>query len=72
MLTSFMVYLALDRDQIFSEMHRILQSGGIIGLAVQGEPISDPGKEPWTKARRVIDPACEPPKFDRSELDICR
>ena len=65
--TAFMICLAPDPDRIASEMHRVLQPDGVLGLAVWGEPNFSYWEVPWTKACRELDPAYEPPTLMHPE-----
>ena len=58
--SSFMICLAPDPDQIAGEMLRVLQTGGILGLTVWGDPNFGYWEEAWTKACRELDPSYKP------------
>lgn len=55
-LSSFMICLAPDPNRIAGEMLRVLQPGGVLGLAVWGDPQFGYWEQPWIKACRELDP----------------
>ncbi|KAL8797484.1 MAG: hypothetical protein Q9195_000300 [Heterodermia aff. obscurata] len=61
LFTTFMICLAPDPDQIASEMHRVLQHDGILGLAVWAEPNFGFFEAPWIEACQELDPTYEAP-----------
>ena len=51
-LSTFMVCLAPEPEKIVSEMWRVTKEGGVLGLAVWGDPYFGPFTMPWVKACR--------------------
>ena len=47
-----MVCLAPEPEKIVSEMWRVTKEGGVLGLAVWGDPYFGPFTKPWVKACR--------------------
>lgn len=58
--STFMICLAAEPDVIAKEMYRVTQPGGVLGLAVWGEPYFVPFNTPWTKACRRFIPGYQP------------
>lgn len=58
--STFMVCLAPNPEQIAREMYRVTKKGGVLGLAVWGEPYFGYFNAPWAKACRMIMPEYEP------------
>ena len=54
--STFMVYLAPDPNKIVQEMYRVTKPGGVLGLAVWGEPYFLFFNSPWTEACRTLIP----------------
>ena len=61
LFTTFMICLAPDPDQIASEMHRVVQQNGILGMAVWAVPNFGFFEAPWIEACRELDPTYEAP-----------
>ena len=59
--SAFMVCLAPEPDKIVREMWRVTKAGGVLGLAVWGEPYFRAFSGPWKKACREFDSDYEPP-----------
>ena len=60
-LSTFMVCLAPEPDKIVGEMWRVTAPGGVLGLAVWGDPRFGRFYVPWDKACRELMPGYEPP-----------
>ena len=60
-LSTFMVCLAPEPDKIVREMWRVTAPGGVLGLAVWGDPRFGRFYVPWEKACRELMPGYEPP-----------
>ena len=61
LFSTFMICLAPDPDQVASEMHRVLQQNGILGMAVWSEPNFGFFEAPWIEACHELDPTYEAP-----------
>ena len=61
LFSTFMICLAPDPDQIASEMHRVLQQNGMLGMAVWSEPNFGFFEAPWIEACHELDPTYEAP-----------
>ena len=59
--STFMVCLAPEPDKIVGEMQRVMKPGGVLGLAVWGDPQFGPFSTPWEKACRRLVPDYEAP-----------
>lgn len=59
--STFMVCLAPEPGKIVSEMRRVTKEGGVLGLAVWGDPRFGPFTSPWKKATRQSIHDYEPP-----------
>lgn len=58
--STFMVCLAPEPEKIVGEMWRVTKEGGVLGLAVWGDPYFGPFTKPWVKACRRQIPDYEP------------
>ena len=58
--STFMVCLAPEPDKIVREMWRVTAQGGVLGLAVWGDPRFGRFYAPWEKACRELMPGYEP------------
>ena len=61
LFTTFMICLAPDPDQVVSEMNRVLQQNGILGLAVWARPNFGFFEAAWIEACHELDPTYEAP-----------
>ena len=68
--STFMVCLAPEPDQIVREMLRVTKSGGVLGLAVWGDPRFGQFFMPWEKACRELLPDYEPPAVMGAEWTL--
>ena len=59
--STFMICLAPEPDHIVREMLRVTRSGGVLGLAVWGDPRFGQFFAPWEKTCRELIPDYEPP-----------
>ena len=50
--STFMVCLAPEPEKVVSEMQRVTKEGGVLGLAVWGDPRFGPFTSPWERATR--------------------
>lgn len=58
--STFMICLAPDPEIIAAEMYRVTKPGGVLGLAVWGDPYFGVFNTPWTRACREVMPDYEP------------
>lgn len=68
--STFMVCLAPEPDQIMREMLRVTAEGGVLGLAVWGDPRFGQFFAPWEKACRELIPGYEPPTVMKAEWTL--
>ncbi|KAF6219725.1 hypothetical protein HO133_003550 [Letharia lupina] len=68
--STFMVCLAPEPDKIVAEMHRVTKQGGVLGLAVWGDPRFGPFSSPWEKACRRLISDYEPPMIMPAEWTL--
>ena len=70
-LSAFMICHTAEPERIAREMYRVTMRGGILGLAVWGEPYFNAFNGPWTAACRQCMPDYEPVKImDKAWTDM--
>ncbi|KAL8746851.1 MAG: hypothetical protein Q9190_001175 [Brigantiaea leucoxantha] len=57
--STFMIQFVLQPINVLQEMHRVLQSGGVLGLAIWGEEIAP--NDIWEQTCQSLDPAYQMP-----------
>ncbi|CAD6587456.1 MAG: hypothetical protein ASARMPREDX12_002850 [Alectoria sarmentosa] len=70
--STFMVCLAPEPDKIVREMRRVTREGGVLGLAVWGDPYFGPFTLPWERACREFISDYKPPMLMDANWTLAR